>query len=165
MTTIKVKSMTKREEFFKPEDVISTYTSEQAVEDGILFDIDIILAKQPIGNQFFLKYVTTGLLAKGYWNERCKNGVMTGQQGRNDRCASCDAWINHVGEKLSCLQLTLNMPNLFDLLNQAIRIFKKKPQDDYFVSGIVELPSGIKQKIFIAQNETGRFTAMLPEEY
>jgi len=106
---------------------ISTYTSEEATDDGFLLDLDIIL-KDP---RFFLKYITTGLLEKGYWNP--------------DR--------------------SLNIPNLKDLLNQAIRIFHKKTRDDYFVSGRVELPSGQKQKIFIAQNETGRYTAMLPDEY
>ena len=126
------------EQIFKPKDVISTYTSEQAVEDGILFNVDIILTKQPTGKQFFLKYVTTGLLEKGYWNQPIEP-----EPNEN----------------------TLNIANLKDLLNQATRIFKKKPADDYFVSGIIELPSGQKQKIFIAQNETGRFTAMLPEEY
>jgi hypothetical protein len=123
--------MTKREEFFKPEDAIYTYTSKQAVEDSILFDVDLIAKKFIPGKRFFLKYATSGLLAEGYWN--------TNQ--------------------------TLNIPNLLDLLRQLSRIFTKKAADDYFVSGVIELPSGCKQKIFIAQNETGRFTAMLPEEY
>jgi hypothetical protein len=117
------------DQFFKPEDVIFTYTSKQAVEDGILFDVDLIL-KRPI-KEFFLKYVTAGLLAKGYWN--------------TDK--------------------TLNAPNFLDLLSQAARIFRKKLADDYFASGVIELPSGEKQKIFIAQNETNRYTAMLPEDY
>jgi hypothetical protein len=47
----------------------------------------------------------------------------------------------------------------------ALRIFNKKPQDDYFVSGRIELPSGKKQKVYLAQNETGRYTLMLPEDY
>lgn len=119
------------EEIFKPEDLISTYTSQQAVEDGILFDIDLIAKKILHGKRFFLKYVTSGLLAKGYWN--------------TDK--------------------TLTVPNLLDLLRQLGRIFTKKAADDYFASGVIELPSGQKQRIFIAQNETGRFTAMLPEEY
>ncbi len=124
--------------FFKPKDVIYTYTSQQAVEDGILFDIDLILEKTAQGKQFFLKYITTGLLGKGYWNQPIEP---------------------EPNEK------TLHIANLKDLLNQAARIFRKKPADDYFVSGRIELPSGQKQEICIAQNETGRFTAMLPEEY
>ena len=148
---------------FSKEDIIYTYTSKQAVEDGFLLDVDLIL-KRPIKN-FFLKYITIGLLEKGYWNDRCKNGVKNDEKGTNNRCASCDVWINHQGDKLSCLQQTLNVANIFDLLSQVARIFRKKAVDDYFVSGTIELPSGSKQKIFIAQNETGRFTAMLPEDY
>jgi len=91
-----------------------------------------LIAKKILhGKRFFLKYVTSGLLAKGYWN--------------TDK--------------------TLNVPNLLDLLRQLGRIFTKKAADNYFASGVIELPSGQKQRIFIAQNETGRFTAMLPEEY
>jgi type I site-specific restriction endonuclease len=32
--------MTPIDQFFKPEDIIYTYTSKQAVEDGVLFDLD-----------------------------------------------------------------------------------------------------------------------------
>ena len=152
-----------KDQFFKPDDVVFIYTSKEAVEDGILFDVDQIL-KRPIKG-FFLKYMTTGLLEKGYWNDRCKNGVKNGEQGTNDRCATCKVWVSHVGDKISCLKPTLNIPNIIDLLNQATRIFEKKSVDDYFASGVIELPSGKKQKIFIAQNETNRFTAMIPEEY
>jgi hypothetical protein len=60
---------------------------------------------------------------------------------------------------------SLNVANLRDLLNQALRVFRKKREGDYFASGVIELPSGGKQKIFIAQNESGRFTVMLPEDY
>jgi len=119
------------ERFFKPEDVISTYTSGEAVEDGVLFDVDLIAKRFIPGKRFFLKYITTGLLAEGYWN----------------------------------IDKTLNVPDLLDLLHQLSRVFAKKAAGDYFVSGVIELPSGRKQKVFIAQNETGRFTAMLPEDW
>jgi len=121
---------------FKPQDLVYCYTSKEAVEDGLLFDLDQILTKNP-AKPFFLKYLTTGLLSKGYWNPPQEPDV----------------------------ENTLNIPNLRDLLNQAARIFRKKPADDWFVSGRIELPDGKKQQIFIAQNETGRYTVMLPEEY
>jgi predicted nucleic acid-binding Zn-ribbon protein len=60
---------------------------------------------------------------------------------------------------------SLNVANLRDLLNQALRVFRKKREGDYFACGVIELPSGGKQKIFIAQNESGRYTVMLPEDY
>jgi hypothetical protein len=119
------------ERFFKPEDAIYAYTSGEAVEDGVLFDVGLVAKKFIPGKRFFLKYITTGLLAEGYWN----------------------------------IDEPLNVPNLVDLLHQLSRVFAKKAAGDYFVSGVIELPSGKKQKIFMAQNETGRFTAMLPEEY
>ena len=61
------------------------------------------------------------------------------------------------------------VPNVIDLLNQANHIVKTKSQNfkafDHFFSGSIELPSGQKQKIFIQQNVTGKFTIMLPEDY
>jgi len=149
--------------FFEQKDVIFTYTSKQAEEDGILFDLDTLLSGK-IHTNFFLKYITTGLLSKGYWNYSCKNAVRRGEQGKTPRCQTCDTFL-HSNGKISCLQPTINIPNLTDLITQATQIFKRKPDDDYFVSGSIELPSGERQKIFIAQNETGRYTAMLPEDY
>ena len=149
--------------FFEQEDVIYTYTSEQAAEDGILFDIDQLLPGK-IHTNFFLKYITSNLLEKGYLNDRCKHGVKDGEQGKNTCCTTCDIFHQSRGN-LSCHKPTLNSPNFADLITQAFQIFKRKPADDYFVSGSIELPSGQTQKIFIAQNETGRYTAMLPEEY
>ena len=150
-----------REGPYKGFELISKYTSGQAVEDGLLFDVDLLVKSGTIP----IKYITTGLLERGYWNDTCKNGVGRGEVGINDRCASCETFIKHQGEKLSCIVRTLNIPNMTDLITQALRIFSKKPADDWFVSGIVELPSGQKQKVFIVQNETGRYTLMLPEDY
>ncbi|MCW4000584.1 MAG: hypothetical protein NWE93_10125 [Candidatus Bathyarchaeota archaeon] len=124
------------EPFSKLNDLVFVYTSQEAVEDGILFDLDRILTKNP-AKPFFLKYVTTNLLKKGYLNPPKEPDV----------------------------EITLNIPNLKDILNQAAIIFRKKPADDYFASGRIELPDGQKQRIFIAENETGRYTAMLPEDY
>jgi len=118
-------------EIFSKEDLVSTYLSSEAVEDGFIFDLDLVVKQSPPLGQFVLQYITTNLLAKGYLNK--------------DR--------------------TINIPNLRDLLEQSLRVFRKKPADDYFVSGVIELPSGSKQKIFIAQNESGRYTIMLPEDY
>jgi hypothetical protein len=130
-------NMTQQEEpLFKPDNIVFVYTSPEAVEDGILFDIDRILKQNP-AKPFFLKYVSTNLLEKGYLNPPKEPDV----------------------------ESTLNIPNLKDLLNQAAQIFSKKLADDYFVSGRIELPDGQKQRVFIAENETGRYTAMLPEDY
>ena len=110
---------------------VFVYTSDQAVEDGILFDITAVNPKWKEG---LFNYVTVNLLNSGYLKE--------------DK---------------------LNIPNLLDLLNQALHIVKKATNNftafDTFFSGSIELPSGDQQKIFIGQNETGKFTIMLPEDY
>jgi len=63
----------------------------------------------------------------------------------------------------------VNIPNLLDLLNNANNIVRVKSKGfkefDSFFSGQIELASGEKQKIFIEQNETGKFTILLPEEH
>ena len=62
----------------------------------------------------------------------------------------------------------INIPNLIDLLNQSFEIVRRKSHNftepDWFYTGKIELPSGEKQKIFIGQNELGRYTLMLPED-
>jgi hypothetical protein len=60
---------------------------------------------------------------------------------------------------------TVNIPNVIDLIMGALMIYCRKSADDYFASGQIELPTGKKQTIYIAQNETGAYTIMLPEDY
>ena len=123
------------EPLFNDNDVIFKYTSQQAEEDGILLDVTRI---NPEWNKGIFNYVTTNLLSRGYFNK---------------------------GETAE----TINIANLLDLLNQSLQIVRKESknftQPDTFYSGMIELPSGDKQKIFIGINETGKFTVMLPEDY
>ena len=60
---------------------------------------------------------------------------------------------------------SVNLPNILDLLNQAVQIVRRACVQDWFYSGVIELPNGTRQKIFIEQNETGRFTLLLPEDH
>ena len=64
---------------------------------------------------------------------------------------------------------TLNIPNLLDLLNQSLNIVRKKSKDftehDWFFEGEIELPSGNRQQVFIEQNETGKYTILLPSDH
>ena len=118
---------------FNETDVISSYTANQAVEDGILFDVAEL--KQGWEKGLF-NYITSNILfSKGYME----------------------------------LDKKVNYPNIMDLLNQANQIVKKKSNNfkefDHFFSGTIELPSGQKCEIYIQQNETGKFTIMLPEDY
>jgi hypothetical protein len=58
---------------------------------------------------------------------------------------------------------TVNIPNIRDLLIQCVKKMVKKFDTFYKIS--IEEPSGKKIKVFVAQNETGKYTAMLPEDY
>lgn len=113
-------------------EIISTYTSNQAEDDGILFDITKL---NPDWKKGIFNYVTTNLMSQGYME--------------NDG--------------------NVRIVNLLDLLNQANQIVRKASDNfktfDSFFSGSIELPSGKQHKIFIGQNETGKFTIMLPEDY
>ena len=118
---------------FAGAEVISAYTSKQAVEDGILFNI---VTLNPAWEKRIFNYITTNLLTQGYFEED--------KPGK------------------------IRIPNLLDLLNQANQIVRKATNNfqdfDTFFSGSIELPSGEQQKIFIEQNETGKFTVMLPQD-
>ena len=118
----------KKDDFFGDE--VYSYTSKQAEEDGLLFDITRLNKDWKKGG---FNYVTFNLLSKGY--------VRDGK---------------------------VSIPNILDLLNQCLFIVKKKSKDftqhDSFFSGKIELPNGDRQTIFMEQNETGKFTIMLPED-
>lgn len=117
---------------FDESDIIYRYTSKEAVEDGILVDLDQIFPGYEKTNLF--KYATSNLINQGYIE---KNEI-----------------------KKAAIQ---------DLLMQARAIAKAKSNNftepDWFYSGEIALPSGAKQEIFIEQNETGRYTLMLPQDH
>lgn len=111
--------------------IISQYTSEQAVDDGVLFDVTTL---NPEWKKGIFNYVTTNLLSHGYMKDR-----------------------------------KIFIPNLLDLLNQYNMLVSRKTNGfkdfDTFFSGLIELPTGTKHQVFICQNETEKFTIMLPEDY
>lgn len=112
-------------------DKIFEYTSKQAEEDGILFDITQVNKEWKKG---LFNYVTSNLLSRGYL--------------KDDK---------------------IDISNILDLLNQALHIVKTKSKNfkefDHFFAGKIEFPNGSVEEIFICQNETGKFTIMLPEDY
>lgn len=121
------------DEFFSDAEVVSVYTSDQATEDGILFDITKV---NPEWEKGIFSHITINLLhTGGYFNE----------------------------------DKTLNIPNLLDLLNQSLNIVRKKSKDftehDWFFEGEIELPSGSRGQVFIEQNETGKYTILLPSDH
>ena len=122
--------------------VIDVYTSEQAEEDGLLVDLTKINPKWGKG---LFNYVTSNLLSKGYMQDDKVN----------------------VACVLDLLNQAINIVRI-RRLNQAINIVRIRSKGfkeyDTFFSGHVELPTGEKQQVFIEQNETGKFTIMLPED-
>ena len=109
--------------------MIYTYTSDEAVDDGILNDLDQILPEY--FRRGWVKYITIGVATLHYIED-----------GK------------------------VNAANMIDLLIQADQIRKQAfDREDWFFSSTIETPAGEKQEIFIAQNETGRYTIMLPSEY
>lgn len=131
---------------FDDVEVISVYTSAQAVEDGILFDILEINKDWERG---IFRYITTNLMSQGY---------MTETQPKLDE----------EGNRIGHTDPQVNIPNVLDLLNQANEIVRKASKGftvpDTFYSGKIELPSGDQQEIFIELNELNKFTIMLPED-
>ena len=62
-----------------------------------------------------------------------------------------------------------NVRRLVDLLNQSLKILKTKTDNfrkfGAFFEDNIELPNGASQIVYICQNETGKFTILLPEDY
>lgn len=119
---------------------IFKYTSEEAEADGILINISKL---NPRWDNCPFNYATANLMSQGY--------ILKEKNGEQNE------------------QIKLNIPNVLDLIHQAMDIVRRKSnnftQPDTFFNGRIEFPDGSKQEIFIAINETGKFTLMLPEDY
>jgi hypothetical protein len=63
----------------------------------------------------------------------------------------------------------VNVEGVMDLVAQAFGIVRKASNNfqshDWFYKGEIELPDGRQQEVFICQNDTGRYTIMLPRDY
>ena len=134
-TEIETKKVVSDTKFFGP--AIFTYTSKQAVEDGVLFRISDI----PAFKNTNFNLATVNLMSKGYLSTEDAYGKVT-------------ANIPNLMDLLTQVQ------------KYVINQIKKKGIDTFYAKS-VEAPSGARMKIFIAQNETGplKFTLMLPEDY
>ena len=139
MERFKLNPQEAREEkpLFTQDDVISVYTSDQASEDGILFNV----GKSAILKNDLCNFITTNLLLD--------MDIM-----------KYDA---RVGSDVVKVQLAL------DLIEQAKAIVNReianKLATDHFYSGMVRKLNGERIRIFICENETGKFTLMLPADY
>lgn len=107
---------------FEDTDIVSSYTSEEAVEDGILASTDVMFPNQ-------MKHI-----------------------------------VSHITSNLIDTHEYKNAASIMDLCNfigPKIMMSKDKEFFDTYVEG----PNGNKFKVFVQQNETGRYTVMLPEDY
>ena len=61
----------------------------------------------------------------------------------------------------------LRIPNLIDLLAQAVMQIRKKSPGrlEYFYVLRIEFPDGERRKVFAIRNELDRLTLMMPEDY
>jgi hypothetical protein len=119
----------------KEENIVYSYTSNQAVEDGILFDMNEMKGLINDVEKGIFSHITSNLLfSKGYMKE---------------------------GEDINLP----NLLDLLNQCGKMMKNFGEEFQLDSFYSGEIELPNGEKQKIFIELNETGRYTILLPEDH
>lgn len=118
------------------EEAISTYSSEQALADGILVEFRKINPKWVSG---IFSHATTNILkSRGYINET-EEGETFNIPNLMDLLRQCQEIILKKDEDLNNLS-------------------------DYFYSGKIEFPSGEKGLVFLEENEYKRFTIMLPED-
>lgn len=118
-------------------EVVDTYTTREALEDGVLVDLHAI-GKIPVYAPVYsyIRYATRSLLSRGYMDP----------DGGGD---------------------VFNRPNLADLLVQASQGIKRglaKGEGRLFEFR-VEFPDGTRGEVWAAPNEEGTLTLMLPEDY
>src|SRR5215467_13282738 len=123
---------------FEDAPIISQYTCSNAEDDGILVQTSTLLPEHNGYKPHLVNYITTNLLdTEGYFQ-------------RN-------------GDKID-----YKRANIVDLLNQAgpkIKSALEANAEEWFVSMQLEGPNGQNYKAFAQQNETRRWTLMLPQDY
>lgn len=123
---------------FDESDVVFRYTEEQAVEDGILFDLAQL--HQQWAEKGLFSHITTNLLEK-------KGYLRKNQETGKDE---------------------LNVPCVVDLLNTCLQIVKdgrkKDPEETRMFTGKAESPDGEQFTVWCVANGLHRFTILLPED-
>lgn len=121
------------EDLFDEAEIISVYSDHQAVEDGVLFDVQELAKVSPSiqWDKGPFQYVTASLCySKGY----LKDGV------------------------------DVQVANFIDLFrNMGEHMRKTGP--DHFYNAKIEFPDGTKGEVYAVQNNSRRYTLMLPEDY
>ena len=124
-------------QLFNDEEVIAVYTSNQAVEDGILFDLR---KSRFLANEHF-NFVTINLLQE--------LGI-----------------IKYDGKRHTDVVNISQMLDLIEQAKRiVIRGIEASLQEDSFYCGDIRKHNGERIKIFIEMNETGKLTLLLPSDH
>ena len=119
-------------------EVIHSYNSDEATDDGILFDMNEMKGLINDVEKGIFSHITSNLLfSKGYM----KDGEDINLPNLLDLLNQCGKIMHKDFDKKGLIQV------------------------DTFCSGEIELPNGEKQMVFIELNETGRYTILLPEDH
>ncbi len=127
-----------QENIFKDAEVISVYTSEQASEDGILFDFS---KNEVLSNKFF-NFATTNLLYE--------MGILKYSAKHKTDVVNISMMLDLIEQAKRIV-----LRNLEETLNG----------EEHFYCGDVRKLNGERIKIFIEMNETEKFTLLLPQDH
>ena len=123
----------------------STYTIDQATEDGVLFDFRQL---NPQWERGIFSHATVNLLVS--------HGYLV------DGDPNIPNLIDLLNQSLEIVRReSKNISREGSFFNGTMNISR----EDSFFSGTIELPSGKQQKLFMCLNELNKFTIMLPEDY
>ena len=126
-------------------EAISTYTIDQATEDGVLFDFRQL---NPQWERGIFSHATVNLLVS--------HGYLV------DGDPNIPNLIDLLNQSLEIVRReSKNISREGSFFNGTMNISR----EDSFFSGTIELPSGKQQKLFMCLNELNKFTIMLPEDY
>lgn len=127
--------MEDKDKLWEESEIISTYSTKQAIEDGIIIDLRNIIKKINKGKEHYIGFITENLLNKGYIQENSEISLA------------------------NILDLILQINNHIQKMYSLDGVY------DEFYQLKIELPDGEKQKLFVVLNELEKFTLMLPEDY
>ena len=129
--------MNNSNQIFTDDDVISVYTSDQAAEDGILFD----LGKSNLLKNDMFNFVTTNLLLE------------------------LDIQKYDGKRRTDVINISMMLDLIEQSKRIVLRGIEANLQEDSFYCGDVRKHNGERIKIFIEMNETGKLTLLLPSDH
>ena len=124
---------------FEESEIISSYSIEQATEDGVLFELRTVL-KPEFRENCLISHATTNLMRT--------HGYLVENEDKEE---------------------SMNIPNCIDLLNNSLNVIREKSGNfkkfDDFFAGEIETPNGEELTVWLELNELQKFTVLLPEDH